>query len=454
MAMLVPPRVRDDDPRVRVGIQTWGTEGDVRPFFALGSALRARGHQVRVVYTNIEARDFGPLARACDLEATAVGAEYFETNRDRLAVRARESFEDKSPLRQVRGILADLVDPVAVPMLEAGRALARESDVMISHFLAYPAHVAAQKEERPHVMVGLVPMFPSAEYGPIGVPSLGRLFHRLEWWVANRFFDSVFKPRTNGLRESVGLPAQRSVLDPALDRTKLGLVAVSPSLFRRPCDWSPRAEVCGFLSLPDAAEPWEPDPELRAFLDSGSPPAFLSFGSMFNLDRDRTAKVVALLGEAVEQAGTRAIIQAPEAVLREAPRRASVHYLVRAPHVHLFPRCSMVVHHGGAGTTQSALLAGRPSIVVPHAADQFYWGDVLYQRGAGTKPLRATALTAPRLDERIREVLARPELATKAAEIGRLLATERGPERAAESIERVMAGAPSARDPGDPARAR
>lgn len=424
---------------MRIGIQTWGTEGDVRPFFSLGSALRARGHEVRVVYTNIEARDFGPLARACDLEATSVGAEYFETNRARLAVGAREAFEDWSPLRQVRSILEDLIDPVAEPMLDAGLALARDSDVFISHFLAYPAHVAAEKQGCPHVMVGLVPMFPSAQYAPIGVPSAGALFHRLEWWIANRFFQSVFGPRINRLRQRVGLATLKSVLDPSLERARLGLVAVSPSLFPRPTDWSPRAEVCGFLSLPDAAEPWAPEPALQTFLDAGPPPAFLSFGSMFNLDVDRTTKVVALLGEAVERAGVRGIIQAPEAVLKSAPARNNVHYLARAPHVHLFPRCSMIVHHGGAGTTQSALLAGKPSIVVPHAADQFYWGDVLHRRFAGAKPLRATALTAERLAARIREVTKKPELGAQAAVLGRDLAAERGAERAATLIEAALA---------------
>ena len=37
---------------VRVGIQTWGSEGDIRPFMALGHALASRGHQVELLYTD------------------------------------------------------------------------------------------------------------------------------------------------------------------------------------------------------------------------------------------------------------------------------------------------------------------------------------------------------------------------------------------------------------------
>jgi len=40
------------------------------------------------------------------------------------------------------------------------------------------------------------------------------------------------------------------------------------------------------------------------------------------------------------------------------------------PYEHIFPHCSMVVRHGGAGTTQSSLKAEKPSVVVAHAGDQ------------------------------------------------------------------------------------
>jgi sterol 3beta-glucosyltransferase len=35
----------------RLGIQTWGSEGDVRPFLALASGLAKKGHHVTVVAT-------------------------------------------------------------------------------------------------------------------------------------------------------------------------------------------------------------------------------------------------------------------------------------------------------------------------------------------------------------------------------------------------------------------
>jgi MGT family glycosyltransferase len=36
----------------------------------------------------------------------------------------------------------------------------------------------------------------------------------------------------------------------------------------------------------------------------------------------------------------------------------------------VFPRLSVIIHHGGMGTTHRAVLQGLPQVVVPHAADQ------------------------------------------------------------------------------------
>jgi len=429
---------------VRIGIQTWGTEGDVRPFFSLARALRDRGHTVRVVYTSVEGRDFQPLAAQCGVEAVGVGAEYFRANAERNGRRAQESFELGNPLSQIRLIVEDLMDPVAMAMFEAGAALAAESDAMVGHFLAHPAGAAAERQGIPYGIVALQPIFASAHYAPVGMPAFPRWLNPLKWRLVARVLESVFRDRVNDLRTRVGLAPVRDLHRNTLERSAFGLVAVSPSLFPRPPDWSAHAEVCGFLGLPDAAEPWVKEPALRDFLAAGPPPAFLSFGSMFNLDGDRTSATVAQLAEAVVLAGTRGIIQAKEEVIARAPRHASIAYVARAPHAQLFPLCSVIVHHGGAGTTQSALLAGRPSVVVPHAADQFYWGDLLHARGVASKALTARALTPGALASRLRFVLERPALGERAGMLGDALRGERGPERAAELVEHAFErGAPT-----------
>ncbi len=58
-------------------------------------------------------------------------------------------------------------------------------------------------------------------------------------------------------------------------------------------------------------------------------------------------------------------------------------------HEKLFPRLAAIVHHGGAGTTQTAARAGRAQVIIPHNYDQFYWAHRVNQLGVGVSgPLR------------------------------------------------------------------
>ena len=124
---------------MRVGLITWGTEGDVRPFVALARALSLRGHAVELEYVSVEGRRFEALAAACGVAATDVSGEYFRDHRERLHEAAARSLERASPPAQFELILRDLMDPVADALLERALALAARSDVLVGHSLASPA---------------------------------------------------------------------------------------------------------------------------------------------------------------------------------------------------------------------------------------------------------------------------------------------------------------------------
>jgi sterol 3beta-glucosyltransferase len=56
----------------------------------------------------------------------------------------------------------------------------------------------------------------------------------------------------------------------------------------------------------------------------------------------------------------------------------------------LFPRIQAAVHHGGSGTTHSALRCGIPQAIIPHIADQFFWSRQMVAAGFGVEafPIR------------------------------------------------------------------
>jgi sterol 3beta-glucosyltransferase len=95
--------------------------------------------------------------------------------------------------------------------------------------------------------------------------------------------------------------------------------------------------------------------------------------------------------DAIQRTGGRAIILSGWGSWQPGTPPDGTLFLESAPHDWLFPRCRAVVHHGGAGTTAASLRAGVPSIVIPHAADQPFWGSRGSASEARPDPIRQRA---------------------------------------------------------------
>ena len=111
--------------------------------------------------------------------------------------------------------------------------------------------------------------------------------------------------------------------------------------------------------------------------------------------------------------------------------------LDKAPHDWLFPRMGTVVHHGGAGTTAAAFIAGIPQVVVPFSNDQFAWGKRVEELGVG-KCIRPTKnITFKDLIAVISEVQ-KPNYVNNAKILGEKLSSENGVSRAVAVIEEAL----------------
>ena len=77
-----------------------------------------------------------------------------------------------------------------------------------------------------------------------------------------------------------------------------------------------------------------------------------------------------------------------------------------------------IVHHGGAGTTAAAARAGKPQLVVPHIADQFFFGNLVNELGVGVAPVRRSRLHVDALAQRLKALLNDAALRERAAQLG------------------------------------
>jgi UDP:flavonoid glycosyltransferase YjiC (YdhE family) len=143
--------------------------------------------------------------------------------------------------------------------------------------------------------------------------------------------------------------------------------------------------------------------------------------------------------DAVQQAGKRAVILTGWAGLGADDVPENIHILNYAPHTWLFPRMAAVVHHGGAGTTAAGFRAGVPTVIVPHNADQPYWGRRAKELGVGTDPIPRKKLTVENLSHAIQTATADTKMRDNARALGEKIQQEDGLAMAVKMVERYLA---------------
>jgi len=364
-----------------VGLQTWGSEGDVQPFLALARGLADAGHDVRLVMTTQSDKHYDPLP---GVRLERVGADVSGAEGAALLDRVMAL---ESPLKQARLVLEEALLPQASALADEAAALVAWSDVVVRHHFLYMTRDHATRAGVPEISVFLTPdLLPTRAHPPTGMPSLGP-FQSLGWWAANKGIGSVFLPPAKRLRAELGLPPAKGMLHDVWPSATANLVAVSPALFPRPHDWSERTHLTGFLRGPVTSGA-ALAPALEAFLEAGAPPIYASFGSLAPWAEPRLSHTARLLVEAARAVGRRIIVQLPAATDLDGDE--DVLRVEASPHAQVFPRCAMVVHHGGAGVTQTTVRAGTRAVVVPHMADQVFWAGQVEQLGVGVAaPMRA-----------------------------------------------------------------
>ncbi|MBC9820796.1 glycosyltransferase [Terrabacter sp. MAHUQ-38] len=187
------------------------------------------------------------------------------------------------------------------------------------------------------------------------------------------------------------------------------------------------------------------------FLADGPAPVYVGFGSMPTPDPTGVVRGVVDVLSSLELRGV--VSEGLSGLTLDGlPVEPAGRVLAvgSTPHDLLFPRCSVIVHHGGAGTTAAAVRAGVPQVVVPHAADQPYWGRRMADLGVAPPPIARKDLTPARLRVAL-EVALSVEARRAAYALGEQVRAEDGAGDAARLVDAYLSRArPSS--PGTRAR--
>ncbi|XSG83403.1 MAG: glycosyltransferase [Methyloligella sp. ZOD6] len=413
---------------MRVLLFTFGSRGDVQPYVALGAALVRRGHEVALC----TGQGFDDLIVEYGIAPATVSINYREIIQMPVAQEAFRSIAGRfKAMRHFKGVIRTQFDEMW--------AVAQEfrPDVIVYHPRGFAAQHIAEALQAVAVASTLQPAFVPTGAFPnpfTPLPDLGWLGNRLSHDLIDRVTRWAQRSLIGKWRESkLGLATRGPTnffegYDPK-GRLRQRLHAYSRYLAPRPDDWTERERITGYWFL-DQVGHFQPPPALERFLASGPPPVYVGFGSMPAADVKRQTKTVI---KGLKLAGMRGVLATGWGGLDPVPTDG-IYRLEEVPHDWLFQRCSVVVHHGGAGTTHEGLRWGRPTIVCPMGMDQPYWGRCVTALGAGPKMLPLRSLTPSGLVRALQKAR-RWETLSRAAEIGSAIGQEKGAEDAAEMID-------------------
>jgi len=410
-------------------ITTCGSYGDLYPYIGLGRVLAGRGHRVRLAAPAY----YRPLVEQAGLEHCAVGPDVDPD--DRVFI-ARVMDPVHGPEVLVREWLMSRVEQTYAELDAASRG----ADLLVSHPVTFAAPVLARTRSLPWVSTVLAPMsFFSVSDPPVlaGAPGLawlrhlGPIYGRTVRWLADRatraWSDPLFQ-----LRRTLGVDDRSNPLMEGQYSPMLTLAMFSSVLASPQPDWPARVVRTGFVFYNGADGL---SSELEAFLDAGDPPVVFTLGSSAV---GAAGRFYAESAAAVRQLGIRAVLLTggiPEN--SEGPASPDILRMAHAPHQLLFPRASVVVHHGGVGTTGQGLRAGRPALIVPHAHDQADNALRLVRLGVA-RCLPPARYTEGAVVGELRRLLGGKSYRVSAARVERVVRSEGGADAAALEIERCV----------------
>ena len=103
---------------MKIGIQTWGSDGDIRPFIALSEGLQAAGHDVTLVITSIDSDRFVNLGSRNGVNVISIASPVVADKKELQAIE-EAVFADAVPTSQFRKILEKLFLPAEQEMFAA-----------------------------------------------------------------------------------------------------------------------------------------------------------------------------------------------------------------------------------------------------------------------------------------------------------------------------------------------
>jgi len=417
-----------------ITLLTSGTRGDVLPYIALGEGLRDAGFNIRIAAP----REFANLVQTGE-GGVAPPLQFapFDGNPSDLLVEQGDS----TPLTLGSNFINSIrsthkfiqqARPLYRQMLHTAAEACRGSDVLVYGLpTLWGAHIA-EGLGIPSVRALLQPLAPTRSFPSALLPfrfSLSGIGNWFSHWAVTQATWLSWRSEINHARHADFGLAPAHLLDPSLradSAQPLTLNGFSEQIVPRPKDWNEKQLITGYWNL--ASSKWNAPKEIQTFIDKSPKPIAIGFGS------PGTQGYLPMLEEALNRTNVQAVLTLPSKWHGEIKSK-NIFPIEYTPHDWLYRHVKVAIHHGGAGTTSASLHAGIPTVTMPLAIDQFFWGERIYKIGVGTKPIPQRKLNAENLAQAITQALTDESMRARAKTISVALSQENGIQDAVSQMQ-------------------
>ena len=357
---------------MRVLLMSLGSRGDMEPFLALGQELKDQGAQVAFCFP----AQFESLASEVAPEFYPQDPSFLELlESPEIRKIMGQTGSGLSRLRTVVGLVGK-TKAIQERLIrdQACAVKAFTPDEVVFHIKCiFPVLYALRMNGRVRMLspmpclVHPTGLHPHIAFGRPRGPWWNRMTYRLAELALIQ--QSVLGYGKSYLKER-GWQLNGSELHRFFQSQCRTEYAYESALFPRPADWPEHAVVTRFRERQKPIQGRWPE-GLDAFLDAHACVVYVGFGSMVNARPKQVALDVLSVSE---EEGVAVVMNRSWGGL-EPPKELPSHAFVvdDVPFELLFPQVQAAIHHGGSGTTHSALRCGLPQAIVPHIADQYFW---------------------------------------------------------------------------------
>lgn len=385
-----------------------GTRGDVQPMIALSTSLTAKGHEVTI----------------CAPSENRELAEMYQCRFIPFGPEIKKSIEE-NPGKQKGGVAVKFSPAqgkkFTLDQINLLPSLIADADLVLGAGIVAGVHTAADILKVPYRLVAFYPII-------LGTTAEDPLKNRMMFNFGRLMLNLMMKGYVNKARRQLGLAPVNDIwahwmgenVIVACDRE------INAAREKTAFDFT----QTGFMLLPSKREL---PIEVKDFLNAGSPPVYIGFGSNPITD---AGKYTAMFEQVREATGQRLIISKGWAGF-PGNNSTDILYVDDMPFELLFPKMAAAIYHGGTGTMAAIARAGIPQAAFPFMGDQFDNRKQINRLGLGPNTCDFKKISAEAVSAAITDCVSNDTYQKNAKELAQKLKDVNGIELTVQLIESI-----------------